>query len=75
VEIVFDHCQSLTITDNIVMTWNDIEADVILLTGSECFVQIYLPGTIIDHKRRNIYHPSTFNRVSKILESRDSLQM
>jgi len=33
-EIVFDHCQSLTIADNVVMTRNNIEADVILLTIS-----------------------------------------
>jgi hypothetical protein len=47
-EIVFDHCQSLTIADNVVMTRNDIEADVILLTiSSEDFVSGQVTSTII----------------------------
>ena len=70
-EIVLDHSQTLAITNDIVMAWYYVEADVILLTVKPISRYYQRRLTI----KKETYHPSTFNRVSKILESRDSLQI
>lgn len=63
-EVILDHCQTLPIPDDIVMAWNKVETDVILLTEIK---QIWV-NTAREGKKLS-YHPSTVRRAIIILES------